>query len=208
MMRGASGCKHMVYKTTKNGHRAEKTKDSFFCFSSGKFLGHFSKTAAPLHPNLIFSFNYNKLIRVQTWVQSGCKGCKLGANLGGCFRLSPRNNIVKSIDCQTGCKGALQNVPCHHGDKGESDRVGMAPGQLAGKNSPRMTLLEMVCNNPERRTAKGIERPCSFSLLSSVLHVVWNRRKDGIPLPHIVIDCAVTNGGVYGMMRDSGRVIL
>jgi len=207
-MRGASGCKHMVYKTTKNGHRSEKTKIPFFCFSSGKFLGHFFKTAAPLHPNLIFPFNYNKLIRVQTWVQAGCKGCKLGANLAGCFRLSPRNNIVKSIDCQTGCKGALQNVPCLQGDQDESDRVGMAPGQLAGKNSPRMTLLELVCNNPERRTAKGIEQPCSSSLLGGVIHVVRNRRKDGIPLPHIIINCAVTNKGVCGMMRDSGLVIL
>jgi len=207
-MLGASGCKPVAYKTTKNEHLTEKDNVPFFCFSSGEFPGHFSKTAAPLHPNLYFLFNYNNLTRVQTWVQSGCKGCNLGANLGGCFRLSPQNSIAKSTHCQSGCNGALEKVPCPHRDQGISDRVGLPLGQLAGKNSPRMTLLEMVCNNPERRTAKGIEQPCSFSLLGRVIHVVRNRRKDGIPLPHIIINCAVTNRGVYGMMRDSGRVIL
>lgn len=207
-MMGASGCKPVADKKTKNEHLTEKNLAPFFYFNSGKFSGHFSKTAAPLHPKPFILFNFNKLMKVQTWVQVGCNGCKLGANFGGRFWLSPRNSIVKSTHCQTGCKGAFKNVPSQPMKPEVFASVDSSPCQLVGKNTPRMTLLESGWYAHERRTAKGIERPCSFSRLGRVLHVVRNRRKDGIILPHLVINCAVNDDGVCSMMRDSGLVIL
>ena len=207
-MLGASGCKPRVLNTTMNGLRSSKTDAFLFFFRSGNFPGHFSKTAAPLHPNLFLFFNFNKLSRVQSWVQVGCKGCKLGANSGARFRPAPKNNIENSARCQIGCSGAPKNVPGHQPKQDRRGPVSHLPGHLAGKNLPRMSLLEIGSSYPESHTKYGCSHP--------VLSLYWgkldtcnnNGRNNGISLPHIIINCAVSEQKGHGMMRARGRAIL
>lgn len=56
------------------------TKDLLFLFfyTSEKFGGNLSKTAAPLHPFNLFLLNFNKLSWVQIWVHHGCSWVQSG----------------------------------------------------------------------------------------------------------------------------------
>ena len=110
------GCKGPYY--TPSFARLHSPFFIFFCQNSpqGKFSGHYSKSAAPLHPfNLLF-FNINMLIRVQWRVQRGALGCN-GGGLEGSFRpLHPEVNQRQSLQNPQkvqGCKGsdALKQFP-------------------------------------------------------------------------------------------------
>jgi hypothetical protein len=207
-MMGASGCKRRVLNKTIKGVWASKTDAFLFFDRSGSFPGHFSKTAAPLHPNLFLLFNFNKLNRVQSWVQAGCNGCKLGATLGADFPAAPKNNIEKSARCQIGCSGAPKNVPCLPPKHDRQRPADPLPDLLAGKNLPRMSLLEIG--------SSYLESPMKYGCSHPVLSLYWgkldtcnnNGRNNGISLPHIIINCAVRAQKGNGMVRASGRVFL
>lgn len=69
----------------------------FFIYVLAKFWAYISITLAPLHPNAILLFKFNKLVRVQVRCKLGASGCKLGADFNPQKQLAPKINLIISM---------------------------------------------------------------------------------------------------------------
>lgn len=113
VQQGAVGCARAIeagFPIRKVVKGVAILQRSLFLGPFKNFSGNLSETAAPLHPNAIFYFIFNKVNWVQLGVQHGCSWVQLGCSWRPKKSTAPWSSPWKKRKSAVGCRGAVENV--------------------------------------------------------------------------------------------------